>query len=83
MTSHLGRNVAKLASRSTANIAVARRDVAIVVYGSVKMGRLRRVVFGAALGLWDGDSDRKRKYGTELATIEESVVTTSEDGWMS
>lgn len=58
---HCGRKEAKLASRSTANIAVASREVAIVVYGSVRMGRLRTLDFGAEPGAWDGESGRRKK----------------------
>lgn len=76
-TNHTGKNVAKLASRSTAKMAVASRDVAMVVYGSVRMGRLRTLDLGAELGVWDGEMGRRKKYGRELARMEARVVIVS------
>lgn len=78
--SHAGRYVAKLASRMTAKMVDASNDVAIVVYGSVRMGRFRRLDFGAEPGLCDGESGRRKKYGSELATTEDKVVVVNVRG---
>src|SRR4051812_14639625 len=43
-TRYSGRKVAKEASRRTAKMADARSEVAMVVYGSVRIERLRRLL---------------------------------------
>lgn len=52
----------------------------MVVYGSVRMGRLRRLDFGAELGVWLGERGRRNKYGSEFARREHSVVDVSVRG---
>ena len=53
--------MAKEASSKTAKIAVASRDVARVVYGSVKIGRFRSVDLRAMVGEWAGRMGRRTK----------------------
>ena len=50
-----GRKVAKESWSNTAKMAVARREVARVVYGSERMGRLRR---GRE---WEWERGRRRR----------------------
>lgn len=53
-----GRKVAKLNSSKTAKIAVASREVAMVVHGSLRMERFRTVPFGAECGACAGETRR-------------------------
>ena len=76
--SQTGRNVAKLISRRTAKIAVDKRDVAMAVYGSVRIDLFLRlnVLRACRLGLWGGLTGVgcKRNHGRVVERIEEPVV---------
>lgn len=63
-------------------MVVASSEVAMLVYGSVKMGRLRRDDLGAELGAWDGERGRRKKYGNEFARMEDRVVVARVIGWI-
>jgi hypothetical protein len=76
-TRNSGKGDAKATWRRTAKMAVASRDVARLVYGSVSMERLRRprVEERTADFLWGGDNGRKRKYGRAYETMLLAVWT--------
>lgn len=69
-----GRKVAKLNSSSTANMAVARREVAMVVHGSERIERFRTVPFGAECGAWVGEISRMNAKGAVIEIVFAIVV---------
>jgi hypothetical protein len=55
-------------------MAVARREVEIVVQGSVRMGRFRRVPLAAVDGWWGGAIGRRRRKGMVFEAMKASAV---------